>query len=959
MPTDQRDRITDLYHRALARAPEERAAFIEAASEGDDGLKREVESLLAFEAGTTNFLERPAVAGLASAMRPDLLGRQLGPYAIVGLLGSGGMSEVYRAHDGRLGRDVAIKILPSHFTIDPERRLRFVREARVLAALNHPHIGAIYGLEEAEGSSALVLELIEGPTLAERLQRGAVPMVDALAIARQIAEALGAAHDKGIVHRDLKPANVVLQGGGAEPSAGPVRCKVLDFGLAKMLAGPQDHDPAGPLSLASDATIDGRILGTPAYMSPEQARGEGVDRRTDIWAFGCVLFEMLAGSRAFGGGTAAETLASVLEREPDWSLLPGHTSPGIRRLLQRCLRKSPDRRLHDIADARLELEETDASAAPGRAVIAAVLRPRARRWAGWIAAALAVTAGWLALSARRDVEPSVERLEFALAPPPDSRFFGTSPEFAIAPDARSVAFVAYSASGWSLWVQSLATLELRELAGTHGARNPFWSPDSSSIGFFAEDQLKTVQVTGGSPVSLCPAPGTEAGSIPHSGAWNREDTILFALHDGLRQVRATGGPAAPVAGVPGETSPAWPTFLPDGQHFLYLACCRQTPELFVGSITTGESRSLGAFESNAQYAADHLFFVRGGNLMAQPFDVRTRRLTGEPLHLGIQAGVNPAWDRGTFSVSSTGRVVYRPAARTLKQLTWFDRGGVVAGTLGHPGVFSDLDLGPGGRMLAVSEMTQQTGSRAQFDIWLWDLATGRTTRLTDDPAWEFTPSWSPDGTSVAFMSNRPPTALRFGLFVRPSDGSGDDVKLVEAPTAAPDWGPHGVLVYHTISAGHGNPALETAADLWTIDMNGARRPAIYLQTKHDETNAAFSPDGRWIAYQSGASGRDEVYVRRFPSRPPSYRVSRDGGATPAWRGDGRELFFLAPDGAIMAAPVDARGGFSAGVPQALFGTTIRGGRHFGVTSDGQRFLVPVESSQPLRVVLDWRALLPR
>jgi serine/threonine protein kinase len=629
MEPDPRNRISDLYHRALECTPEERSAFLRESCDGDEVLREEVESLLRFESDSARFLERPAatvatdVVAIASG-GSSMVNRQLGPYTIVAPLGSGGMGEVYRARDTKLGRDVAIKILPAHFTADPERRARFAREARLLATLNHPHIGAIYGLEETNGVTALVLELVEGPTLADRLARGPLPLAEALALARQIAEALDAAHEKGIVHRDLKPANIVLQ--GLSGSAGGVRAKVLDFGLAKALAGSgPDPTPQPPASPGS--TEDGRILGTPAYMSPEQARGQAVDKRADIWAFGCVLFEMLSGRRTFDGDSLSDSLVSVLEHEPDWTRLPSKTPGAVRTLLQRCLRKEPRRRLHDIADALIEIDDCSTPGSGGSDYVSTPPAQRIWAWLPWIVAAAIAAAGWFAVRHRPASALSTpELVEAAVNAPDNSRF--ASLEIAISPDGRHIAFIATSKIGSSLWVRSMDTFQPREIPETKGARNPFWSPDSRTIGYFQERNLKTVPVNGGSPFTVCAAGPLQTSHSNSGGSWSRDDVIVFGpLEDGaLYSISAKGGTPTRVT-VPKSTARGdrWPWFLDDGQHFLYLAGDTAF-ELRVGSLRSAPAEIIGPFESHAAYGAGHLFFVRGGNLMAQRFDQDRRGL---------------------------------------------------------------------------------------------------------------------------------------------------------------------------------------------------------------------------------------------------------------------------------------------------------------------------------------------
>ena len=968
MGPDRRNRISNLHHAALARAPGERGAFLKEACEGDEVLRQEVESLLEYESASVRFLESPAAEVVAVALgsapaKPLMVGCQLGPYTIVAPLGTGGMSEVYRARDSKLGRDVAIKILPSHFTADAERRSRFAREARLLATLNHPHIGAIYGLEETDGVTALVLELVEGPTLAERLERGRLPVSEALAIARQVAEALDAAHEKGIVHRDLKPANIVLQSAANASGvpSGHLRAKVLDFGLAKTMAlGPDGH-VSQPLSVSLDGTADGRILGTPAYMSPEQARGQGVDKRTDIWAFGCVLYEMLTGCPPFAGDTMSDTFVSILEREPDWAALPaGETPAHIRILLEHCLRKDPRKRLHDIADALIELEDGNKPNTSTRSAADVVphTSARGRERLGWIAAAaLALALGGTLVLNNRDAKLAERELvEFPILAPEGLRFTRYSAEFAVSPDGRHVAFVATSTAGSSLWIRSLATVNPRPLPGTDGARNPFWSPDSQSIGFFAGNQVKAVQASGGSSVVSFPWSGSfpvaaERGGFAPSGAWSNKGVIVFgpSIDGNLYQINVKGGTATPATTGKATSDYRWPSFLRDGQHFLYSSLTGSTKELRVGSLTTANTVVIGTFESTGVYAAGHWFFVRGGNMMAQSFNEKTLHLEGDPTNLGVQVRRDLLIDPG-FSVSANGALVFLQPPRTEPQLTWLDRTGRPVGIVGDPGFFGNLDLSPDGKQLAVVKRMPRPVAGAQTDIWLINLATGKATRLTDDPAGHFDPTWSPDGKHIVFTSR--------GLFMRASDGSGVDVPLVKSETdsfTVASWSRANVMIFNVFNNDH-------ASDLWTMSMSGDRTPKIFLNSKHSELNGTFSPDGRWVAYQSDASGRYEVVVRPFPNKDPAQTISRDGGMYPRWRGDGKELFFLSPDGTMMAAGFDATIGLPKGVPRALFRKqlgVVGDNRPYAVDRNGERFLVPIAADPQVIAVMDWRALLPR
>ena len=965
MEPGRRDLISDLYHRALQRSPEGRSAFLEEACDGDEALRLEVESLLRYDSASARFLETPAVAvesGLAGASPTShMIGRQLGPYTIMAPLGSGGMGEVYRARDNKLGRDVAIKILPSLFTADPERRSRFAREARLLATLNHPHIGAIYSLEQTDGVTALILELVEGPTLADRLTRGALPIPEALALARQIAEALDAAHEKGIVHRDLKPANIVLQSAinASGVPSGEQRAKVLDFGLAKPLAlGLKGGLTERPSSL--DGTEEGRILGTPAYMSPEQARGQAVDKRTDIWAFGCVLFEMLSGRPAFDGDTMSDTFVRILEREPEWTALPADTPAAVRTLLDRCLRKDPGSRLHDIADARLELEDGAKPIALGSS--ASAVTPKvlhnSRQWLGWIVAAVLALAfgGTMLLNSRKLPPAAPGPVEFPILPPEGSSFTGPSPEFAMSPDGRHVAFVAKSKAGSLLWVRSLAGVNPRPLSGTEGARNPFWSPDSQSIGFFTSNHVKTVQANGGSPVASFPWSGfprfPETAGLAPAGTWNSNDVVVFGPgNDGnLYQINVKKGGTPTLVATGGKNSGARvPSFLADGQRFLY-SIVGTPSELRVGSLTAADQVVIGTFESSVAYAAGHVFFKRGGIVVTQPLNEQTLQLEGDPVRVGVH--VRPNVLASALSASANGRLVYLPPANTTTQLTWLDRSGrpvrIVGDLLG-----GNLGLSPDGRHVAFAKLTPIPSSQSRTDIWLMDLTTGRATRLTDD-ANGYDPAWSPDGKYIVFNSYR---LGRHSLYMRASDGSGADVPLVTSGTdnfTVADWSRENILIFNAFNK-------DRNSDLWTQSITGDRTRQVFLSSKHSEANATFSPDGRWVAYQSDESGPYEIVVRPFPNKDAPRTISVNGGMYPRWRGDGKDLFFVSPEGTMMAASFDGTSGQPKGVPQALFSTQIEFGdnRPYAVDKDGERFLVLLRADPQLNAVMDWRLLLNR
>jgi hypothetical protein len=953
-PPERQDRIEQICQSALDLESGPRAAFLAEACAGDAELRREVESLLAHERSAERFIDEPAVHAAAKAFpEGSLVGSRIGPFEIVGTLGAGGMGDVYRAHDAHLGRDVAIKVVPPVFLGDADRLARFDREARVLASLNHPHIGAIYGLErDPDGRRALVLELVEGPTLAEHL-RGArartgpgLPAAEALAIASQIATALEAAHAKGIVHRDLKPANIKITGNG--------QVKVLDFGLAKIGRPTDAAEQLGPEPASVSEARPGLVVGTAAYMSPEQARGGAVDKRTDIWAFGCVLFEMLSGRRPFDAETGSQTLARVLEREPEWASLPPGTPLAIRTLLERCLRKDPEKRLHDIADARIEIDECDRAPAP----VQGAGRRVGPVW--WIAAGLLAGAALAAIFFVRLAvpQPAPELFEFPVVPPEQAKFSSSYGGFAVSPDGRQIVVTVSAGNRSSLWVRPIGSPQYREIQGTEGALFPFWKPDGLEIGFFAGGKLKTVPVRGGLPSIVCDAPDRHEGSGRDEvgGTWNRDDVIVFmssAFTLNRVSARAGAAPAAITALAKGETAHRWASFLPDGRRFLYLALSRagDPGELRIGSLDGAAPIPLGRFESNARYSAGHLLFLSGGHLVAQRFDADAGRVTGP----SFPVVTNPpfaTWNLlAAFSVSDSGVLATHPGGPILsdQRLTWRDRDGRTVGVFGEPGRFPTLDLSPDGKRVAVSLVKGAAAS----DIWIIDLDRGDAVPLTTDPAWEFDPTWSRDGRRLVFNSNR--SDGRTDLFLRASDGSGQDERVVAAQSAAetPSWTPGDRAILYGDDG-----------DVWIRSLDGDSKPRVLWKTKAWERASSLSPDGGWVAYTSDKSGRPEIYVRAFPSGDAEHKVSVDGGMAARWRSDGREIFFLSLDATLMAARVDTATGFKAAIPESLFdtGLALITLRPYAVAADGQRFLVPTAIDQrgaPIAITMNWPARLPK
>jgi len=874
-------------------------------------------------------------------------GTRFGPYEIADAIGAGGMGEVYRARDQTLERDVAIKVLPPSFALDENRVARFEQEAKTLASLNHVNIAHIYGLERSDGTTALAMELVEGPTLAERIEQGPIPPDEALGIALQIADGLEAAHSRGIVHRDLKPANIKLATDGT--------VKVLDFGIAKALDTRVTSGPQAPALTTPAMTEAGIVLGTAQYMAPEQARGKPVDQRTDIWAFGCVLYEMLTGQPAFGGEDVTIVLARVLERGAKLDALPQSISPDVRQTIKLCLQKDLKKRVADIRDVRLALEGAFETAAPPTASAAAA--PVSRGRVAWMAFAVALlVAVALAVPAARHLRET---------PPPETRTDIVTPAtdqpamFALSPDGRQIVFVA-SGDGESrrLWVRSLATTTAQPLAGTDGATFPFWSPDGRSLGFFAGGALKRLDLGGGAPQTLAPVT-TGAG-----GTWNAEGVIVFAPSTStpLLRVSATGGVVSTVANLdPQQVGQILPFFLPDGRHVLFQALgAPEVQGIYLGSLDGGAPTRLArggqavylpAGPRDASSADGWLLWARASTLVAQRLDLERQTLVGDPVTLADEV-------RG-FSVAAPGLVAYRTGADRQRQLTWVDRSGTAQGTLGEPdGSLRNPRVSPDGRRVVVNRTVQ-----GNPDLWLLDGA--RTTRLTFDAAPDDRGVWSPDGTRIAFRSVREAAGTIYQML---ANGAGSAERLIASGQnmAPSSWSRDGRFLLYLIN----DP--QTNADLWVVPMVGDPTPSVFLKTPFREAYAAFSPDGRWVAYHSNESGRNEIYVRPFvppgetgtPAVAGQWQISTAGGVHAVWRPDGKELYYLNPAGEMMAAPIAAVGdALEPGAPVVLFPTRIvnggsdtQGGWQYDVAPDG-RFLINMElddaAAAPITLIQNW------
>jgi eukaryotic-like serine/threonine-protein kinase len=905
-------------------------------------------------------------------------GTRLGVYEIVAHIGEGGMGAVYRARDTKLNRDVALKVLPDAFATDADRLARFTREAQTLAALNHPNIAHIHGLEESGDVRGLVMELVEGDDLSQRIALGAIPVDEALAIAKQIADALDAAHQQDIIHRDLKPANIKLRPDGA--------VKVLDFGLAKALAPAQD--PASALHRSLSPTITspamltgaGIVLGTAAYMAPEQAKGREADKRSDIWAFGCVLYEMLTGRRPFDGEDMTDVLGAVVRLEPSWESLPSDVPAPVRTLLRQCLVKDRRQRVGDIAAVLFVLNH-QASLAP-----AGTAAPRSNRVA-WLVAALSAVAliatAVVALRMPRAAAPASDPVQFTIAPPENTIFGGPAAggtgaiaQLAVSPDGRNIVFVAGAQREFQLWLRPVASADARPIQGTEGAAFPFWSHDSRFIAFFAGGKLKKVAIAGGPPIVVADA--ADGGG----GSWNRDNVILFgSVRSGVSRVPSAGGvPAAVTTLADGETAHRWPYFLPDGKHFFYTgvtgACCpaARPGTIKIGSLDQGEAAvSLLQADSSATYGSNHVLFARDQTLMAQAFDPDTRQLAGDAVP--VTERISAEGSRYvSASVSENGTLVYaRGGSAEPLQLTWFDRAGKMLGGLGEGAVDANPSLSPDERQVAVG---LRSGNPENLDIWTIDIARNLRNRVTSDAQPEGWPVWSPDGTRIVFGSGAPGAGVlpEKGRLVQTLvNGSGSNETLLEAvDTPSRPCGPRQCTLMPTDWSADGRFVLYTffgtfpqTLDIWVLPLFGERKPFPVIHTEFLESQGTFSPNGRWIAYMSTETGELNIYLQPFLRAGAKQRISPNGGRNPHWRADGKELFYLDASGAMTAVPIDSTNPSPAGSSKTLFPTgMISTNNMYAVTRDGQRFLVNARSRNtppltPLTVMINWTSTLQK
>jgi Tol biopolymer transport system component len=873
-------------------------------------------------------------------------GTRLGPYELTAPIGAGGLGEVYRAKDTRLDRTVAVKVLPSHLSASAESRQRFEREAKTISQLSHPHICALYDVGREGETEYLVMEYLEGETLSDRLLKVPLAFDQVLRYGIEIADALDKAHRQGIAHRDLKPGNVMITKSGV---------KLLDFGLAKAVA-PATPQQATSFPTQQALTQEGTILGTFQYMAPEQLEGSEADARTDIFAFGALLYEMATGQKAFSGKTQASLIAAIIERvPPSISTISPMTPPAFDRVVKTCLAKDPEDRWQTAHDVMLELKWVAEGGSAAGLPAPVVARRKSREKLAWglaavfavgmIASALGAMRFWKAAAQTRTVRVSI-------LPPPKAafRFFGLSGSMALSPDGRFLVYVAALPQGKRiLWVRSLDSTTEQALSGTEEATFPFWSPDSRFIGFFANDRLKRIAVAGGPALTICTAVDGRGG------AWSRDGSILFALRNSpIYRVAETGGSAIEVTKLDAgraDTSQRWPAALPDGRHFLYLAspqgAASENNVVFFASIDGKENRKLlQPAPMNALYASRHLLYARENTLLAQPFDPDRGRFLGEAFPIAENIFVDPLFSRAAFSASENGVLAYQTGEALVgARFSWYDRTGKeLAPAMSEPFLARGFRLSPDDSRLAATVFDVAGGN---VDIWVIDLKRGARSRLTFAPSVESSSVWSPDGSRIAFSSDRKGQPI----LVKSSSGTGGEEILLQSedvknPTS---WSTDGrfLLFNRTFP--------KTKTDLWVLPLFGDRKPFPFVQSEFIDRNGQFSPDGRWVAYVSDESGRLEIYVVPFPGPGGKWQVSTGGGMSPHWSTDGRELFYVSPDRDLMTVEVKSGSEFQVSSPKPLFSLSTLVAQ-VDVSADGRRFLqvIPPDSGgAPVTLVLNW------
>ena len=973
MTPDRWEQINRLYYAALDVAEKDRASFLEQASDGDFELCREVESLLATHKAAGGFLGKPAMEEVARELKDEpasLLGRQLGTYQILGVLGAGGMGEVYKARDTRLNRTVAIKVLPRLLSERADLRQRFDREARAIASLNHPNICALYDIGRQDQIDFLVMEYLEGETLSKRLKKGHLPTEQLLRTAIEVATALDQAHRHGVTHRDLKPGNIMLTKAGA---------KLLDFGLAKQRGRRPpvgEESPIGdglPLSRtkSENLTEEGMLLGTLEYMAPEQLEGKEADARTDMFAFGVVMYEMATGRKAFEGESKASLTAAILTYEPPpITKSQPLTPPALERLVKRCLAKDPDERWQSARDLSSELKWI-AEAGGGAPATAAGARPialgrRRELLFGALAITFLVAAIVSAVSYLRLARAPAHAIISEILPPEKTQLTGPP---VLSPDGGAVAFSATDASGKNmLWIRSFNSLAAQPLAGTEGGASPFWSANGRALGFFSDGKLKATDLSGGPAIVVADA------TVNRGGTWNRQGTLLFVpdTTKGLYQVAASGGTPVPVLELDKSKNAfyMWPKFLPDGKHFLYWASAFDPASrgTYFASVDGKENRLLLKARnrsSGATYASGFLLYLRDKVLMAQAFDPGRGQLKADA-HPIAQRVASDAYGNGFFDVSENGVLIYQGDPLEDRRITWFDRGGKEL-SVGEGGMrYQNMRLSPDGVKLGFN------AGDSHGDIWVEELARGVRMRLTNNPGTDYGPPvWSPDGSRILFAALQ--GKARLGIYQKNSNGTGGQELLLPADTSDPQiwptsWSSDGRFILF-VRGNVWNPI----QDLWVLPLAGDRKPRFLVQNAFD---GQFSPDGRWVAYTSVESGKAQVCVVPFDATtvlntsPGSlidvgdkWQISSEG-AIARWRGDGKEIFYYGPGRQLMAAEVEGRNNsFAAGKGQALFrpAAITAGIGQYDVTPDGKRFVMATQKvsnpNPPLTLVVNWTARL--
>ncbi len=879
-------------------------------------------------------------------------GSMLGPYEIVEAVGAGGMGEVYRARDTRLERTVAIKVLPEHLSQNEEVRQRFEREAKTISQITHPHICALYDVNREGETEYLVMEFLDGETLADRLSKGPLPAEQLLRYGIEIADALDKAHRVGIVHRDLKPGNVMLTKSGV---------KLLDFGLAKFQP-PSSAAMSGVSRLATAAQVSqplterGTVLGTFQYMAPEQLEGRDADARSDIFAFGAVLYEMATGHKAFEGKSQASLIGAILrDQPPPISGISPMTPPALDRVVKTCMAKDPEDRFQTAHDVNLQLQWISEGGSQAGLPAPVAARRRNREKLAWVAAAVAALAalglGWGFLKRAPLPQPV---MRFEIAPPADVTTIDVP---RISPDGKLLAFDATDSEGKNrIWVRPLNAIEAHPFPGTEGGARPFWSPDSQFLGFVADGVLKKVGVSGGPPTKICDAPGAS------DGTWSSQGVILFdgTGSDPIHRVSAAGGTKA-VEVRPDlkrhETSIGWPEFLPDGRHYLYLLTTERADDnaYWIGSIDSKERKKLGPAQTLVTYSPPgYLLFARDRTLVAQPFDAGALKTTGEAVPLAEKIGTDNV-GLARFSVSRNGVLVYR-TAQSAGRLLWRDRSGRELDSPGDPGAYNNPAISPTGDRVAYNFGDPRTGKQ---DVWIRNFARGVASRFTLGAGDNYRAVWSPDGASVVFGSDRSGTQ---DLYEKSTRGQSAEKLILHTDENkfATSWTRDGRYIAYT------SQSPRTNLDIWALPTFGDRKPVAISSGPFAENTAMFSPDGRHVAYVSNESGRNEIYVQTFPEAGGRWQVSTAGGIDPSWRADGKELFYRSPDQKLLAVEIRSEGEFQAGIPKPLFAASVVQGatrNRYSPSPDGQRFVfvAPLgrDSLGPTNVVLNWPGTLGR